>query len=97
MPAGSGQPGGKRNCTELIPNMSARAWKGEMSMRAGPVERGRTGCSSLPRPRSLLVWARSLECRRLDIQAGWLGLFAAALVAVLVAGGVALWRVTKFT
>ena len=34
---------------------------------------------------------------RMDIQTGWLGLFAAALVAVLVAGGVALWRVTKFT
>ncbi len=33
----------------------------------------------------------------MDIQTGWLGLFGAALVAVLVAGGVALWRVTKFT
>lgn len=33
----------------------------------------------------------------MDIQTGWLGLFAVALVAVLVAGGVALWRVTKFT
>lgn len=34
---------------------------------------------------------------QMDIQAGWLGLFAAALVFVLVAGGLALWRVTKFT
>jgi len=33
---------------------------------------------------------------RIEIQAGWLGLFAAALAAVLVAGGVALWRVTRF-
>ena len=32
----------------------------------------------------------------MDIQTGWLGLFAAALVLVLAAGGVALWRVTKF-
>ena len=28
----------------------------------------------------------------MEIQTGWLGLFAAALVAVLVAGGVTLWR-----
>jgi hypothetical protein len=34
---------------------------------------------------------------KMDIQTGWLGLFAAALVAVLVGGGVALWRITKFT
>lgn len=34
---------------------------------------------------------------RMEIQAGWLLLFAAALVAVLVAGGAALWRVTKFS
>jgi glucose uptake protein GlcU len=34
---------------------------------------------------------------RMVIQTGWLGLFAAALAAVLVFGGVTLWRVTKFT
>jgi glucose uptake protein GlcU len=34
---------------------------------------------------------------QMAIQTGWLALFAVALVAVLVAGGVALWRVTKFT
>jgi len=33
---------------------------------------------------------------QMDIQTGWLGLFAAALVFVLAAGGVALWRITKF-
>jgi glucose uptake protein GlcU len=33
----------------------------------------------------------------MEIQTGWLGLFAAALVVVLAAGGVALWRATKFT
>ena len=33
----------------------------------------------------------------MEIQTGWLALFAAALVAVLAAGGVTLWRVTKFT
>ena len=33
----------------------------------------------------------------MQIQTGWLGLFAVALVAVLVAGGLVLWRVTKFT
>jgi len=34
---------------------------------------------------------------QMEIQTGWLALFAAALVAVLAAAGVALWRVTKFT
>src|SRR4051812_33750258 len=34
---------------------------------------------------------------RMEIQTGWLGLFAALLIAVLAAGGVALWRITKFT
>jgi drug/metabolite transporter (DMT)-like permease len=33
----------------------------------------------------------------MQIQTGWLALFAAALIAVLVTGGVVLWRVTKFT
>ncbi|MFL6449761.1 MAG: GRP family sugar transporter [Bryobacteraceae bacterium] len=33
---------------------------------------------------------------QMEIQTGWLGLFAAALVLVLAAGGVALWRITKF-
>ena len=33
----------------------------------------------------------------MDIQAGWLGLFAAALAAVLAAGGIALWRATRFS
>ena len=33
----------------------------------------------------------------MDIQTGWLWLFAAALAGVVIAGGVALWRVTKFT
>lgn len=33
----------------------------------------------------------------MDIQTGWLWLFVAMLVGVLIAGGVALWRVTKFT
>lgn len=33
----------------------------------------------------------------MEIQTGWLGLFAAALVTVLAAGGLTLWRVTKFT
>jgi drug/metabolite transporter (DMT)-like permease len=33
----------------------------------------------------------------MEMQTGWLGLFAAVLVAVLAAAGVALWRVTKFT
>ncbi len=34
---------------------------------------------------------------RMEVQTGWLALFALLLVAVLAAGGVALWRVTKFT
>jgi glucose uptake protein GlcU len=34
---------------------------------------------------------------RIEIHTGWLGLFAAALVAVLAAGVIVLWRVTKFT
>lgn len=34
---------------------------------------------------------------QMDIQTGWLGLFTALLIAVLAGGGVALWRVTKFT
>ncbi len=34
---------------------------------------------------------------QMELQTGWLGLFAAALVLVLAAGGAALWRVTKFT
>jgi len=34
---------------------------------------------------------------QMEMQAGWLVVFAAVLAAVLVAGGVALWRVTKFT
>ena len=34
---------------------------------------------------------------RMEIHTGWLGLFAAALVAVLAAGVIVLWRVTKFT
>jgi hypothetical protein len=33
---------------------------------------------------------------QMDIQTGWLGLFAAALLLVLAGGGVALWRITKF-
>jgi drug/metabolite transporter (DMT)-like permease len=33
---------------------------------------------------------------QMEIQTGWLALFAAALVVVLAAAGVALWRVTKF-
>jgi drug/metabolite transporter (DMT)-like permease len=33
---------------------------------------------------------------QMDIQAGWLALFAAALIVVLTVGGVALWRTTKF-
>jgi hypothetical protein len=34
---------------------------------------------------------------QMEIQTGWLGLFAALLMAALAIGGVALWRVTKFT
>ncbi len=34
---------------------------------------------------------------RMEIHSGWLGLFAALMAAVLAAGGIALWRVTKFT
>ena len=34
---------------------------------------------------------------QMEIQSAWLGLFAVLLIAVLVVGGVALWRVTKFT
>lgn len=34
---------------------------------------------------------------RMEIETAWLGLFATALIAVLVAGGFALWRATKFT
>ena len=34
---------------------------------------------------------------RMEIHMGWLALFAVLLIAVLVAGGVTLWRVTKFT
>ncbi|MCU1292226.1 MAG: hypothetical protein JWP08_1076 [Bryobacterales bacterium] len=34
---------------------------------------------------------------QMEIQTGWLALFAVALLAVVAAGGVALWRVTKFT
>jgi glucose uptake protein GlcU len=34
---------------------------------------------------------------RMQIQTGWLALFAVAMLAVLAAGGVALWRITKFT
>jgi drug/metabolite transporter (DMT)-like permease len=34
---------------------------------------------------------------QMEIHTGWLGLFAAALVAVLAAGVMVLWRVTKFT
>jgi glucose uptake protein GlcU len=37
------------------------------------------------------------QAPHMEIKMGWLGLFAAALVAVLAAGGFALWRVTKFT
>lgn len=33
----------------------------------------------------------------IEMQTGWLGLFAALLIAVLAACGFALWRVTKFT
>jgi drug/metabolite transporter (DMT)-like permease len=33
---------------------------------------------------------------QMDIQMGWLALFAAALIFVLTAGGLALWRTTKF-
>ncbi len=33
----------------------------------------------------------------MQIQMGWLGLFAAALIVILAAGGIALWRVTRFT
>lgn len=33
---------------------------------------------------------------QMDIQTGWLGLFAAALLLVLAGGGMALWRITKF-
>ena len=33
----------------------------------------------------------------MEIQTGWLALFAGALVAILAAGAVVLWRVTKFT
>jgi glucose uptake protein GlcU len=34
---------------------------------------------------------------QMEIHRGWLGLFTAALVAVLAAGAAVLWRVTKFT
>jgi hypothetical protein len=34
---------------------------------------------------------------RMEMSVGWLGLFAGLLVAVLAAGGVALWRVTRFS
>jgi len=34
---------------------------------------------------------------QMDIQTGWLGLFAALLIAALAITGLALWRVTKFT
>ncbi|MFL6417478.1 MAG: GRP family sugar transporter [Bryobacteraceae bacterium] len=37
------------------------------------------------------------QAPRMEMQTGWLAVFGAVLVAVLVAGGVALWRVTKFT
>jgi uncharacterized membrane-anchored protein len=33
----------------------------------------------------------------MEIQTAWLGLFAVLLVTVLGVGGVALWRITKFT
>lgn len=34
---------------------------------------------------------------QMEIHMGWLGLFTAALIAVLAAGAVVLWRVTRFT
>jgi len=34
---------------------------------------------------------------RMEIQTGWLALFSAVLIGVLAAGGLVLWRVTKFT
>ena len=34
---------------------------------------------------------------RMEIHTGWLGLFAAALVAVLAVGVIVPWRITKFT
>jgi glucose uptake protein GlcU len=37
------------------------------------------------------------QAPHMEMQTGWLALFAAALVAVLAACGFALWRVTKFT
>ncbi len=37
------------------------------------------------------------QAPHMQMQFGWLGLFAAALIAVLAACGFALWRVTKFT
>ncbi len=44
-----------------------------------------------------VAFAALAKVPQMEIQAGWLGLFAALLIAALVIGVVTLWRVTKFT
>jgi hypothetical protein len=46
----------------------------------------------------LFIWFGSMAERpHMEMQTGWLALFAVLLAGVLVAGGIALWRLTRFT
>lgn len=69
-----------------------------LDVNAGEVRR--TGGDWLLIATATLIFAglgALAQAPHMQMQTGWLALFAAALLAVLVAGGVALWRVTKFT
>ncbi len=44
-----------------------------------------------------IVLGAMAQVPRMEIHTGWLGALIAAMLAVLLAGGYALWRVTKFT
>jgi drug/metabolite transporter (DMT)-like permease len=47
---------------------------------------------------AIFVWLGTMASMpRMEIQTGWLALFGGMLIAVLVAGAFALWRVTKFS
>jgi hypothetical protein len=47
---------------------------------------------------AIFVWLGTMaSIPHMEFEPGWLGLFAALLVAVLAAGGFLLWRITKFS
>jgi hypothetical protein len=67
-------------------------------LHAGEVRRTWKDWSLICAALAIFVWLGMMaSVPQMEVQAGWLFLFGAMLIAVFVAGAVVLWRVTRFS